>query len=230
MSKLFSGTEGALEINTADIADDAVTAAKISDAVTLGGGMESMQVFTSSGTWTKPSGITKVKVTVVGGGGGGGGEVNNVSAGGGAGGGTAVKFIDVSSISSETVTIGAGGADSTTADGAAGGTSSFGSHCSATGGGGGQATENPDVSAVGGAGSGGDFNIQGEGGHYSSWNSGAHFLGMGGASTHGFGGVGSYQTAAWDGKGYGGGGSGRHQSNAAGGNGTDGIVIVEEFK
>ena len=34
---------------------------------TGGGGFQSMQVFTSSGTWTKPSGITKVKVTVVGG-------------------------------------------------------------------------------------------------------------------------------------------------------------------
>ena len=30
-----------------------------------GGGLQSTQVFTASGTWTKPAGITKVKVTVI---------------------------------------------------------------------------------------------------------------------------------------------------------------------
>ena len=35
-------------------------------------GLTSQQVFTSSGTWTKPSGITKIKVYICGGGGGGG--------------------------------------------------------------------------------------------------------------------------------------------------------------
>ncbi len=45
-------------------------------------GLQSMQVFTSSGTWTKPAGISKVKVTVVGGGGGGGGGKNAGATGG----------------------------------------------------------------------------------------------------------------------------------------------------
>ena len=36
-------------------------------------GFSSVQVFTSSGTWNKPSGINKVIVIVTGGGGGGGG-------------------------------------------------------------------------------------------------------------------------------------------------------------
>ena len=40
-------------------------------------GFASMQVFTSSGTWTKPTGITLVKVTVVGAGGGGGGGLRS---------------------------------------------------------------------------------------------------------------------------------------------------------
>ena len=35
-------------------------------------GVQSIQVFTSSGTWTKPSGITKIKIIGTGGGGGGG--------------------------------------------------------------------------------------------------------------------------------------------------------------
>ena len=200
---------------------------------TESGGLRSVQIFDASGTYTKPSGISFVKVTVVGAGGGGGGKVNDRSAGGGAGGGTSIKYIDAADVgSTETVTVGTGGADNTGADGAAGGTSSFGSHCSATGGGGGQATANPDASAVGGSGSGGDINIDGEGAHCSTWNSG-HTVGgdvQGGASSLGFGGVSSYQTAAWDGKGFGGGGAGRHQGNAAGGNGTDGVVIVEEYK
>ena len=52
-----------------------------------GGGLASQQVFTASGTWTKPSGITLVKVTVVGGGGGGGGNTSGANNNGGGGGG-----------------------------------------------------------------------------------------------------------------------------------------------
>ena len=36
-------------------------------------GLTSIQTFTSSGTWTKPSGITKILVKIVGGGGSGSG-------------------------------------------------------------------------------------------------------------------------------------------------------------
>ncbi len=74
------------------------------------GGFTSHQVFTSSGTWTKPTGITKVKVTVTGGGGGGGAGSGNWNAkGGGGGGGTAIEVIDVSSVSTVSVTVGSGG-------------------------------------------------------------------------------------------------------------------------
>jgi hypothetical protein len=44
----------------------------ITIASTAAGGFSDMQVFTSTGTWTNPGNITKVKVTVVGGGGAGG--------------------------------------------------------------------------------------------------------------------------------------------------------------
>jgi len=46
-----------------------------------GGGFSNMQVFTASGTFTVPAGITKVKVTVVGGGGGGGAGYNGANSG-----------------------------------------------------------------------------------------------------------------------------------------------------
>ena len=111
-------------------------------------GLQSMNVFTNTGTstWNKPSGITKVKVYVTGGGGGcsavGGNRLDDAGAGGAAG-GTAIKIIDVSSISSVTVTVGMGGTAtpynynddvSSSTSPNDGQPSSFGSHCSATGG------------------------------------------------------------------------------------------------
>ena len=186
-----------------------------------GGGLASQQVFTSSGTWTKPSGITLVKVYVTGGGGGG----CNTSGGGGAGGGTAIEIIDVSAISSETVTIGSGGADGST--GATGGTSSFGSHCSATGGGGGTAESGGGAyPGAGGAGSGGDINLVGQGATTNETSrGGATYWGAGGAGarndgTYSHGGAGSQ---------YGGGGGGAFGSNFTGDGGA-GIVVVEEYK
>ena len=66
-----------------------------------GGGLQSQQVFTSSGTYTKPSGINIIKVIVTGAGGGGGsGTGSNNRGGGGGAGGTAIEVIDVSSLSS----------------------------------------------------------------------------------------------------------------------------------
>ena len=132
----------------------------------VGGGLQSQQVFTSNGTWTKPSGITKVKVYVTGGGGGGsgvGGNQYDDGGQGGAAGGTAIKIIDVSSISSVTVTVGAAGQASGTqaADGGDGGTSSFGSHCTATGGQGGRSGTSNVAQAVPGLGASGDINLYG---------------------------------------------------------------------
>lgn len=85
------------------------------------------QLFTASGTFTKPVGVSKVRVTVVGGGAGG-------SNGSGGWGGFAVAEVDISA--NVTVTVGAGGAGSGGGGvpGTAGGASSFGSAVSATGG------------------------------------------------------------------------------------------------
>lgn len=125
------------------------------------------QVFTSSGTFTVPTGITAVKVTVIGGGGGGGGYSSGttiVATAGGGGGGVAVKFITgLTPGGTVSVTVGTGGAGGTSGTGTAGGTSSFGASASATGGAGGAGnnTGAPTANSSGGAGSSGDINITG---------------------------------------------------------------------
>ena len=129
-------------ITNAKMADDAVGIAELSATGTPSAstalfgnnawatvsdvsGLTSVQVFTSSGTWTKPSGITKVMVEVQGAGGAGTKSATNGNRNSGGGGGYARKLIDVSSISSATVTVGAGGVGSTSSNvtGTAGGDS-----------------------------------------------------------------------------------------------------------
>jgi hypothetical protein len=77
-------------------------------------GLLKVTTFTASQTWTKQAGTKKIIVEVIGGGGGGGATVSSangpaVGAGGGAG-GYAKALIDVSSISTIAMTIGAAGA------------------------------------------------------------------------------------------------------------------------
>jgi hypothetical protein len=273
LAKLASGTDGV--IITYDASGNPVHVGPGSDGEVLtstgagsppafeaaggGGGFASIQVFTvtdstppyagNTVTWTKPSDIKIVKVYVTGGGGGAGSIKNSSFAGyGGAGGGTAIEVIDVSSISSETVTLGKGGAacNSTTYNydtGETGGTSSFGSHCSATGGEGGPASTSTYGGAISdpGEGSGGDLNLRGgaPGGmfnnssaaYYGGGNGGASFWAGGGSAV----GV-AYPTgydevpaSGLDGSGGGGGQyGGGNQHN--GGSGGGGIVVVEEYK
>lgn len=104
-----------------------------------------VQTFTSSGTWTKPSGYpstAQVRIQAWGGGGGGGGggtPLGTYTSGGGGGGGYAECYKSLSDLgATETVTIGAGGAaGGLVGNGGAGGNTTFGSVLTAYGGTGG---------------------------------------------------------------------------------------------
>jgi hypothetical protein len=194
----------------------------------VSGGFKSMQVFSTAGsfTYTKPSGINLIKVYVTGGGGGGGKGGSSEAAGGGGGaGGTAIKVINATSITTETVTIGAGGASET-----AGSTSSFGSHCSATGGEKGLNAFALAGDTEGGVGSSGDINLYGQaGGGAADETTGGKTGGLGGSSFWGGGGYGIYNTTGLVGYHGGGGGGGQRASGNIGGAGGAGICVVEEY-
>lgn len=116
-------------------------------------GLISNQTFTSSGTWTRPTGVTRVLIFVTDGGQG----LNTSSNVGGAAGDTSIKLIDVSSITSATITIGSGSSQGSSP--ASGGNSSW-----------------SDGSNTVNGGSGGDINLNGDR-SASFWGSGAYGAG-----------------------------------------------------
>ena len=189
-------------------------------------GPVSCQVFTSSGTWTKPAGITYVRVQVVGGGGGGSGHGESGGAGG-----YSEKVMDVRSISSVTVTVGGGGGGVTYSGGGGNGaTSSFGSHL--TGGGGHGANQNASHSGgFGGSGSGGQLNITGGGGTGHGGNGdhsgGSSYFGGCHAGPHST--TGGYPANFEGVAAYGAGGAGAYTTSSRGGNGRSGVVVVWEY-
>ena len=101
------------------------------------------QVFTASGTFTIPTGVTAVKATLIGGGGGGGGGHGASYGGSGGYGGGAIKYLTgLTSGATITVTVGGGGSGgSPFGNGGAGGNSTITSGTqtitTVTGGGGG---------------------------------------------------------------------------------------------
>ncbi len=198
-----------------------------------GTGYRSTQVITSSGTWTKPAGVTKIKVYVTGGGGGGGSHNSDDAQGGGGAGGTAIKWIDVRSVSTVSVTVGGGGAGAAgnQAGGAGtGGTSSFGTYCSGYGGVG---IPTWAKGGRGGGSAGGDINLYGADGSCGNIDGGGNEESGGNGGDSFWAGCGTGGTV-WGGReapqGWGCGGSGTHvTTNDAGTAGMSGVVVVEEF-
>ena len=171
-----------------------------------GGGAPTIQVFTASGTWTRPEGCIGIKITITGG--GQGGSDRNA---GGSNAATGILLRDVTGLASATITIGAGGAGTrNTSYGSNGGSSIWV--------GGGTITANGGLTA-GATATGADLALSGSTRTKSSDADGA-------SSYWGQGAGASALATGYDGVAY---GSGGGRGDDQGGDGAPGVCVVEEF-
>jgi len=216
------------------------------------GRLINVQVFTSSGTYTPTPGTKKVRVKMTGGGGAGGGTAptssSQIASGVGGNSGTYSEsiMIDIAIASGAACIVGTAGVGSAGATGGNGGASSFGSILFAPGGAGGSlgtaggaGTGAPDLSSgtpgsgsalsftIPGGGGTGPFNISVVSAGTKSGRGGDGQYGQGGASING---TISPRPATGYGAGGGGNAAGPGALTAiAGGSGSGGLVIVEEY-
>lgn len=195
------------------------------------GALKNIYTFTSSGTYTKSgTDVKNIRVVCVGAGGGGRGY----SEAGGAGGMTE-RVIDATGITTVAVTVGTGsGGGVYFGFSGQGGTTSFGSYCSASGGCG--ANQNYQHSGGhGGYGYGGNMNVHGGGGtghkndHSAAYHNGS---GHGGQSFFGGGNNGHHYSSryAQNIQALGAGGGGHNSYFVSGYDGMYGICVVYEYK
>ena len=185
-------------------------------------GIYGMQVWTSSGTWSRPGNVRYIKVQVQASGGGASGHGES-----GGSGGYSERILSVTGISSVSISISGEGSGTyySGAGGNAGGTS-FGNYCSASGGYGAN-RNNQHSGGLGGVGSGGTLNIYGGGGqphHTRSSVGGQNFWGGAVAAGHPQGGHFSHRHESHASPGAG--GSGGYFTGHRGANGRNGMVVV----
>jgi hypothetical protein len=187
----------------------------------------SITQFSATGTYTAPTGCTRVLVQLVGAGGGASGYCES-----GGGGGYAEGMFPMTAGTAVTVTVGSGGtAVSYNGVGGTGGTTSFGSYLSATGGTGANSYYN-HAGGYGGVGAGGQTYAQGGTGTGHA-NGGSHSQGADGGSSY-FGGAGG-KTRSNNGINFspspGSGASGGiAEIGTTGSTGANGLVIVYAYK
>jgi hypothetical protein len=189
-------------------------------------GIQGLSVFTGNSTWTRPTGVRYIRVQVQAGAGGGSGH----GEGGGAG-GYSERFLDVTGISSVSVTIGGSGSGTYYAGaGGDGGASSFGPHCSASAGHGAN-RQNQHSGGVSGVGSGGNLNLHMGGGlshhAYSAQSCADTYFGGGAVSSHPQGGHFAHNHQGHSAPGSG--GAGAHFHGHRGSDGRPGIIIVTNY-
>jgi hypothetical protein len=210
-----------------------------------------------SDNWTRPTGCNYALVYVTGGGGGGcSGQENDLPGSSGGGGGTAIDWVDVTGLAvngTVAINVGAGGsaytgANNNNVQAGSGGTSSFGSYCTATGASGGRMNDDANRSGgFGGQGAGGFINLFGGTGTAGQHDPGyPNLMGLqGGASFWAGGGSGAPDDntnmpahgnisrngagACYHGR-HGAGGAGQLGHNSAsGGTGGAGVVVVYAY-
>jgi hypothetical protein len=210
-------------------------------------GVKVTVVTASDPVWAPTAGAKSLKVFVTGGGGGGGG-LDYVSTGpaasaAGSGGGTAIKYVQGPLSATYAIVVGAAGSGGVAANGGDGGDSSFDVTVVGSGGNGGNKSTSaiPGLSSnegnAGGATSGGDLNLTGCDSSARRTNSSAEITAMSQSGASYYGGSRTSEVAGQDGKdanattwGAGGGACSDVSltSDATGGDGAPGAVIIEE--
>lgn len=182
-----------------------------------------------SGNFTIPTGVTKLKVTVVGGGGGSSGALSGGTGRSGGGGGTAIKWLSgLTPGNTIAYSVGAGGtAGTSTGNGGNGSASTISSGTqtitTVTGGAGAGGDLSGGAGGNGGTATNGDLNISGTNGNNAS--SGSSLLSSSIVSTL----TPNFLIVATPGNGYGGGAAAAASvsANTAGAAGASGVVIFE---
>jgi len=188
------------------------------------GGTPSIQVFTSSGTFTPTSGKTIFIVYCIGAGGGSSGSITTSAGWGGGSGGCAWYNYNTTQMgSSASVTIGTGGAAGSYTGflgnyyitaGSNGGDTTFnpgGTGVTLTGGGG----EGGGANGLGGTATNGRYNWKGQAGDHPNSSYSTYYIGRGGASIFHGGGRGADANTGG--------------SNGSGNAGSNGLVVVFEY-
>lgn len=206
----------------------------------------SQTIITNTGvsTYTVPAGARYIRVEILGGGGGGGavdGAASASAAGAGGGGGSYCWTNIISPAASYIVTVGTNGPGGATPSesGLVGGQTTFTNLMTAPGGlgGAGQVQSTANKVSLGGLGgalsTGGVLNMGGSsGGNGMCWAGTLALSGLGADSFYGSGGASQTAAVGSAATGYGAGGSGAaviSNTDRAGGNGSQGIIIVTEF-